>query len=123
MTQGERVKKIRKEYELTLEEFGKRLGVTKVAISNIENGNRNLTGQMIVSICREFNVNENWLCNEEGDMLIALTRNETISKFAGGLIKEGDDSFKKQLVEVLAELNESEWEVLEGIARKLAKKD
>lgn len=123
MTQGERVKKIRKEYGLTLEEFGKRLGVTKVAISNIENGNRNLTGQMIVSICREFNVNENWLCNEDGDMLIAFTRNEIISKFAGGLIKESDDSFKKQLVEVLAELNESEWEVLEEIARKLAKKD
>lgn len=123
MTQGERVKKIRKEYELTLEEFGKRLGVTKVAISNIENGNRNLTSQMIVSICREFNVNENWLCNEEGNMLIAFTRNEIISKFAGGLIRESADSFKKQLVEVLAELNESEWEVLEGIARKLAKKD
>lgn len=123
MTQGERVRQVRKEYSLTLEEFGKRLGVTKVAISNIENGNRSLTSQMIKAICREFDVNEEWLRTGIGEMFPPLTRSEAISKFAGGLAKESDDSFRKQLVEVLAELNESEWEVLEGIAKKLAKKD
>lgn len=118
-----RVKEIRKELNLTMEVFGGRLGVTRTAISNIEAGNRSVTEQMLKSICREFNVNEEWLREGVGKMFIPFTRNETISKFAGGLIKESDDSFKKQLVEVLAELNESEWEVLEGIARKLAKKD
>ena len=36
MTQGERVKTVRKSKEMTMEEFGKRLGVTRTAISNIE---------------------------------------------------------------------------------------
>lgn len=66
MTYGERVKEVRKLRELTLEKFGEKLGVGKTAISNIENGNRNLTGQMIKAICREFNVNESWLRTGEG---------------------------------------------------------
>ena len=46
MTQGERVKEIRKALGLTFEKFGEPLGVGKTAISNIEKGNRNLTEQM-----------------------------------------------------------------------------
>lgn len=68
MTQGERVKEIRKSLGLTLEKFGEKLGVGKTAISNIEKGNRNLTEQMTISICREYNVNYDYLIRGEGDM-------------------------------------------------------
>ena len=70
MTQGERVNKLRKSLNLTLEKFGDRLGVTKVAISNIEKGNRNLTEQMTKSICREFGVDYIWLTTGEGEMFV-----------------------------------------------------
>ena len=63
-----RVAELRKELNLTLEKFGKRVGVTKVAISNIEKGNRKLTEQMLLAICKEFDVNEDWLRNGEGEM-------------------------------------------------------
>ena len=43
MTINERINAVRKAYGLTLEKFGDRLGVTKVAISNLEKGNRNVT--------------------------------------------------------------------------------
>ena len=65
---GERIKELRKSLGLTLEEFGKKLGVGKSAISNIENGSRNLTDQMALSIRREFNVREEWLRDGTGDM-------------------------------------------------------
>ena len=68
MTQGERVKEVRKSLNMTLEKFGEKLGVTKVAISNIEKGNRNLTEQMIKSICREYNVNYDYLMYGKGDV-------------------------------------------------------
>lgn len=68
MTQGERVKEVRKSLNMTLEKFGEKLGVTKVAISNIEKGNRNLTEQMVRSICREYNVNYDYLMYDKGDM-------------------------------------------------------
>ena len=58
MTQGQRVRELRKSLDLTLEKFGKKLGVGKTAISKIEHQERNLTEQMLLSICREFNVNE-----------------------------------------------------------------
>ena len=71
MTKGERIKEIRLQLgdngkKMTLEEFGQRLGVSKNAISNIENGNRNLTDQMCKSICREFGVSEEWLLTGNG---------------------------------------------------------
>ena len=61
MTVNERVKEIRKSVELTMEKFGERLGVGKVAISCIESGKNNVTDQMIKSICREFGYREEWL--------------------------------------------------------------
>lgn len=64
---NERVKQIRKAYGLTQKEFAEALGVTNVAISKIESGQRGLTGQMIRSICREFGVNEQWLLASNGD--------------------------------------------------------
>ena len=66
----ERVKELRQALGLTMEKFGERLGVTRSAMSNIENGNRNLTEQMFKSICREFHVNEDWLRNGNGDMFV-----------------------------------------------------
>ena len=65
---NERIKELRKTLGLTLEKFGERLGVSKVAISLIENGKNALTDQMFKSICREFNVNENWLRTGNGEM-------------------------------------------------------
>lgn len=120
MTQGERVRALRKDLSLTLEKFGGALGVGKTAISKIENDERNLTDQMILSICREYNVSEEWLRDGTGEMFIPLTRNQVITDFAGDLIKE-EDTFKKRLIEALAKLNENEWAVLEKLAQELTK--
>ena len=67
MTQGERVREIRKSLNMTLDKFGEKLGVKKAAISAIENGNRNITDQMIKSICREYNVNYNYIMYGTGE--------------------------------------------------------
>ncbi len=115
-----RVKEIRKRNNLTMEQFGSRLGITKASVSRIESGVNNLTEQMIKAICREFNVNENWLRTGEGDMVIALSRRESIAAFIGNLMKEDDDSFKLRLIDVLADLDESEWEFLADLAQRLA---
>lgn len=68
MTENERVKQVRKAKSLTMREFGQRLGLGSSTISDIENGRRNLTTQNRISICREFNVREEWLRMGEGDM-------------------------------------------------------
>lgn len=67
---NERIKELRKHLGLTLEKFGERIGVTKMTISRIENGKNAITEQMFKSVCREFNVSEEWLRNGTGSMFV-----------------------------------------------------
>ena len=68
---NERIKQLRKTLGLSGEKFGEPLGVKRSAISDIERGRNNLSAQMLKSICREFNVSEEWLRNGTGDMFIS----------------------------------------------------
>ena len=122
MDEGQRVRELRKELGLTLEKFGKHLGVGKTAISKIENGENNLTDQMILAICREYNVDEKWLRTGEGEMFEKLNRQQELAQLTATLFKEEEDSFKSRLIMALAQLNEEEWELLEKISDKIAKK-
>lgn len=121
MTEGERVKMVRKEQGLTLEKFGKQFGMGASSISDIENGRRTLTNQTRISICREFGVNEAWLRTGEGDMFVPLTRSQEITEFVGKILKGDDDNFKRRFIAILAELDEAEWELIEKMAIKLAR--
>lgn len=122
MDEGRRVRELRKELQLTLEKFGKPLGVGKTAISKIENGERGLTDQMILAICREYNVDENWLRTGEGEMFKKLNRQQELAQLTATLFKEEEDSFKSRLIMALAQLSEEEWELLEDISEKITKK-
>ncbi|MCI7108069.1 MAG: helix-turn-helix domain-containing protein [Agathobacter sp.] len=116
MTEGERVKWLRKYLGLTLEKFGENLGVTKTAISNIEKGIRNLTDQMLKSICREYGVREEWLRSGEGDPFGAQTRNQEIQAFINDVLAEEDESRRKRFIYALSRLDISGWEALEKVA-------
>lgn len=74
MTQGERIKAIRKELGLTLEKFGEKLGAKKNTMSAIETGRNSLTDQMARSICREYNVDYDFLMYGEGEMFTDLPK-------------------------------------------------
>ncbi len=119
---NDRIKLIRKSLGLTQDEFGKRLGLTRGAITNIELNKTEPKPLLIDLICRIFNVNEDWLRTGEGEMFLPLTRSEKIAKFAGKILRDESPSFQRQLVELLAELDTEEWEMLERFAQKLAKK-
>lgn len=120
MTYNERVRALRKELGLTLQAFGDRLGVTRATVSRIENGVNNLSDQMVVSICREYGVSEEWLRDGVGEMLVPVTRNEKIARFAGELMKDETPDFRRQLVEILADLNDEQWDALADFAERLA---
>ena len=124
MTQGERVKEVRKSLNLTMEQFGNKLGVTKVAISNIEKEKRNLTEQMSRAICREFNVSEEWLKTGEGEMYQQLSEDEVIAGIVSDLLEEGkDNAFYGIILEIAKTYNElspASQKVLTEAAEKLA---
>ncbi len=123
MTIGERLKWIRKDYfDMTLEEFGDKLGVKKNTLSTIENNKGNVTDQMRRSVCREFNVNEDWLLNGTGEPFVAKSRNDEITDFVKGLSTDNED-FKAKLVTILSRMTADEWDLLEKMVRRLANLD
>lgn len=67
MTIGERIKKIRKKEKLTQSEFASRIGLSQNTIANYELDRRIPSEQVNISICREFNVNHNWLVDGKGE--------------------------------------------------------
>lgn len=118
MTQGERIREVRNTLGLTLEKFGDRLGVTKVAISNIEKGNRNLTEQMAKAICREFNVDYMWLTTGDGEMFIDNDDDfiERIDR-----IMAGEDEARKNLFKFMLELSDDDIAALDRLMKKAIK--
>lgn len=69
---NERLKELRKYLGINQEEFSNKIGVTRSAISRLESGDINFTEQMIISICRAFNVNRLWLVEGIGEMFTNL---------------------------------------------------
>ena len=115
----ERIKAIRKALGLSGENFGKRIGLKKVAISQVETGRTNPTEQTIVSICREFNVSEDWLRNGEGDMFIPITIDEEIETFIGSVQADINNAFKKRFISALAKLSTEEWKAIEHLIKNM----
>lgn len=64
---NERIKQIRRELGLTQQEFAERIGLKQNSIALIESGKRNISDQAVLSICREYGINEEWLRTGWGD--------------------------------------------------------
>lgn len=118
----DRLKKLRKTLDLTQQAFADRIGMKQNTIAQYEMGRTIPSDAIIFSICREFNVNENWLRTGEGDMFMEMSRDEQIEKFVGDLLHGEEDSFKRRLISGLAALDENGWKVLEDFLDSIQKK-
>ena len=114
---NERIKKVRKILKLTQEQFGKKIGVTGSACSTMESGKNNPSSQTIKSICREFDVNENWLRTGEGEMFVTKSPEQEIEDFLATVVK--DQGFKKRFVNMLAKMTAEEWTLMERKLREV----
>ncbi len=103
---NQRVKSIRKELKLNQTEFGIKIGLKQRTVADIESGRNKLTKRNFDSICREFNVNPEWLRNEVGEMFLPQKK----SQYLDLLIKEyGLNNEHKVLIESILELPPEVW--------------
>lgn len=65
---NERVKLLRKLLEINQETFSSKINISRSHFALIENGIKNITNRVFYDICREFNVNEEWLRFGTGEM-------------------------------------------------------
>ena len=115
----ERLKKLRKALDLTQQEFADRIGSKRNTVAKYETETNTPSAAVVSLICREFNVNEEWLRDGIGDMFLPADRNTDIAKLTKQLLNEESDSFKNRFVSMLANLTIEEWEFLEQKAKEL----
>ena len=111
---NERIKQLRKTLKLTQAEFGERLGVASNTITTYETSVRTPSAAVITSICREFNVNENWLLTGEGSMFNELSDDELVARYVGRMFA-GGDPFVINTLKALGKLGPEQWEVLKEL--------
>lgn len=117
-----RVFLIRKELKITQEDFAKRLGITGSGLSNIEKGKRSLTEQMTLAICREFQVNEQWLRTGEGDMFNKLPEGTELGTYIGQILTSDDDFIKKIIINYM-KLNEEGKKIVRDFIKSLGQSE
>ena len=118
-----RIKELRKNLGLTQQEFADRIGIKRGGVANYEIGRNEPSDSVISLICREFNVNEEWLRNGTGEMFLPADRNSDIARLTKQLLNEEPDSFKNRFISMLSNLTVDEWELLERKALELCGTD
>ena len=118
----ERIKELRKYLGLTQAEFGEKIAMRQTGVAWLESGDRKITDRVITTICAVFGVDEIWLRTGEGEMFQTPTRDEQITDFVGKMLfGDGDNDFAKQLLSILAALDDNGWKTLKAAAEVLKK--
>lgn len=115
----ERIRELRKKHlKMSMEVFGKHLGVSRDTINNIEL-NRLARPEQKMSlyklICSEFNISEEWLLNGTGDMYAS---NEAEYSALIDRVMTGENEFAKNIFKTFALFDESDWEALQQMIEK-----
>lgn len=111
----DRFKELRKELNVTQQEFADKLKISRNFVAQIEMGSKVPSDRTIDDVCREFNVNEEWLRTGNGDMFVPGIKDKQISAMLADVMKSGEDSFRHRLVSALARLDDEGWDNLEKL--------
>ena len=119
---NKRLKDLREALHLTQQEFADKLKIKRGTIANYEIG-RNIPIDAVISlICREFNVNEDWLRNGTGgpDNMF-IPEDMTYIHNIGKLGNEKNE-FKKFYLNAMMNLSDDFWDYLYEEFKKFSEK-
>ena len=117
---GERIKAVRKHFNLTQAEFGERIGVKGNTIATYEIGRNAPVDAIFSLLCREYGVNEIWLRSGEGEMFQAMNEDEELDAYLGDVMHDEPASFRLRLTMEMKNWTPEVWQMLEEICKRLA---
>lgn len=117
---GNRIKILRKTLGLTQEEFGRKLGVSKNVIYNIEKEKIEIKDVLINHICEVYNANKCWIETGEGSMLSEVQDDVKFAELSAKILKN-DDEFMKKVLFTFYSLTDEQRETVIEIAKGLVK--
>lgn len=112
---NERLKQLRKALKLNQVDFGAKLSLTGSAISRYESGVNAMADNIVLLICREFDVNEEWLRYGTGSMF-SQKNMDLIEQLSG---KYDLGLYGRQLLETYLELSDSDKRAVERFVANL----
>lgn len=119
MTIGERIKKVRKEKNLTQQALATKLSTTQNAIARYETNRVTPSAAVISLICRTFHIREEWLREGIEPMFKEPTTNEAqVREWLNGLFDEGSE-FEQSFVTALSKFTAEDWEALKRLLEKI----
>lgn len=118
-----RIKEIRIKLGMNQSDFSSRIGIGQSGLSAIEKGIRNATDRIINDICREFNVNEDWLrTGAGGDENMFVPKDMQYFQNVGKLGKEKNE-FKKFFLNTMMSLPDESWDYIYKEFKKFEKEE
>lgn len=109
---NKRIKELRKALGLTQQEFADKIGVKRNSMANYETGRNTPIDAIVVSICRIFNVSEEWLRTGQGEMFKQLSQAELAARTVGEALSS-DNKFIQSVFIALEKLTPAEWQLVE----------
>jgi HTH-type transcriptional regulator/antitoxin PezA len=125
---NERLKVLRKTLDLTQQDFANRIGVKRNTVATYEMGRSSPSDSAVSLICREFNVNEEWLRTGAGgdeNMFVKLSEDEELAMYTQMLLDSTDDvvaDMIKETIVIYEKLDNDSKQALKNVARKLLDK-
>ena len=116
---NERIRKLRKALDLTQQELADKIGIKRNSYANYETGRNTPIDAIIVSICREFNVNEEWLRTGAGDMFVEIPEEDMYSRAAASILKE-DDALAMEALKLYFQMSPEAKEAVSDYILQLA---
>lgn len=116
-----RLRELRRLKGLTQEQFAARIGIKRNSYANYEVGRNYPIDAVIHSICREYDVYEQWLRTGEGEMMRPLSDEEMITNWVHSVFADESAQFQKRFILMLQSLNREQWKIIEKYAHLLLK--
>lgn len=120
---NERIKQIRRELGLTQQEFAERIGLKQNSIALIESGKRNISDQAVLSICREYGINEEWLRTGWGEKRTSNSNNELEALVGKYKLTVADQTLIEKYISLKPEARKAVLQFMTDVAASLNKSD
>ena len=119
---NKRIKLIRTTLGMTQQEFADKIKVKRNTVATYEMGRSIPSDSAIALICKVFDVNEDWLRTDYGEMFKEVSKSDQIADMLSDVLKSDENNFKRRLISALAQLDDTGWDSLEHLIDSIAYK-
>ena len=108
---GNRIREVRNNFNLSQSDFGKKIGVSRDVINNLELARLKKDPEALIRlICNTYDVNYGWLMNGTGQMHPPKVEEDLTIQIAKLL--EGENETAKKVFQAFASFDEEDWKTV-----------